>query len=50
VALRRDELLREQNRLLVDQNRLLAGLPPLPREDVPGVIEDSRPRGAPRKE
>jgi hypothetical protein len=29
-ALRRDELLREQNRLLVDQNRLLAGLPPLP--------------------
>jgi hypothetical protein len=49
-ALRRDELFREQNRLLVDQNRLLAGLLPLPREDVPDVIEGSRPRRAPRKE
>jgi hypothetical protein len=31
-ALRRDELLREQNRLLAEQNRLLAGLPPTPPE------------------
>ena len=37
-ALRRDELLREQNRLLEDQNRLLAGLTPLQREEVPSVI------------
>ena len=41
-ALRRDELLREQNRLLGEQNRLLAGLPPSPLE--PTVLPASGPR------
>jgi hypothetical protein len=40
-ALRRDELLREQNRLLADQNRLLAGLPPTPPE--PPVVRAGDP-------
>ena len=43
-ALRRDELLREQNRLLGEQNRLLAGLPPPPPE--PTVLPASGPRPA----
>jgi hypothetical protein len=44
-ALRKHELLREQNRLLEDQNRLLAGLPPHTREEVPSVIRGTRSGG-----
>ena len=40
-ALRRDELLREQNRLLAEQNRLLAGSPPTPPE--PPVVRAGDP-------
>ena len=43
-ALRRDDLLREQNRLLAEQNRLLAGLPPTPPEPT------IRPASGPRPE
>lgn len=42
-ALRRDELLREQNRLLEEQNRLLAGLPPSPPEPTILPASGARP-------
>lgn len=41
-ALRCDDLLREHNRLLAEQNRLLAGLPPTPPD--PTVLPASGPR------